>query len=251
MNVPTQIMTLRYKIASELTRFAQILDKTNAVQNTYVIYEAIRLLQNKTYGFHYPGTTDYRCWGYCIEDLTFFLPVPKKHVNPSSVHSLQVSIDADILCNYDDWETMNDPFVKLNFRARIKGLDSVKSYSFGFHIDKHIDEQHSNEIHPLYHIHYTPLVNENTTLGDVLSLDTPRLMHLPVDLVLGIDMILSNFAPAIWNKLRDEMVYQSIFRNYQSIFWKPYVHAFASRWEFNNANITWGNIFQICPTLMD
>lgn len=251
MIVSSKIMALRHQIASELRGFAQIIDKTTKVKNTYVIYDAIKLLQDKTHGFHNPGKTDYRCWGYCIEDLTFFLPVPKKHVHPSSVHSLQVSIDADILCNFDDWETMNDPFVKLNFRARIKGLDSMQSYSFGFHIDKHNEEKHSNEIHPIYHIHYTPLVNGNNDLGNVLSLDTPRLMHLPVDLVLGVDMVLSNFAPEIWNKLRDEMLYQSIFRNYQTIFWKPYVHAFASKWEFNKTNITWGDISQICPTLVD
>ncbi len=243
MNVPSKIMSHRFLIASELKRFALLIEKMD-LGKPYQIYDAISVLQDKTQGFHNPGTTDYRCWGYCIEDLTFYLPVPEKHVHPSSVHSLQLSIDTDILCNYDDWETMNDPFVKMNFRVRIIGIDDKATYSFGFHIDKHNEEQESNEIHPTYHIHYTPLVNGNSKIGNVLSLDTPRLMHLPVDLVLGIDLVLANFAPNIWNKLRDEM-------EYQSIFWKPYVHAFASRWEYNNANITWGDISQICPTLMD
>lgn len=250
MNVPSKIMSHRLQIASELMRFALLIEKMD-LGKPYQIYDAITKLKDKTQGFHNPGTTDYNCWGYCIEDLTLYVPVPERHVHPSSVHSLQLSIDADILCNYDNWATMNDPFIELNFRVRVKGLDDKDSYSYGFHIDKHNEAQFSNEIHPIYHIHYTPLVNENTEIGNVLSLDTPRVMHLPVDLVLGIDMVLSNFAPEIWNKMRDEMEYQSICRNYQTMFWKPYIHAFASKWEFNNANITWGDISQICPTLMD
>lgn len=248
MNVPSNVMALRLKRASDLRIFAGLLERVGFA-NLHQIYEAANNLQDKTKGIHTPNTTDYSCWGYAIENLTLHLDeFPKRHIRPASIYALQVSIDTKLLCHYETWGTLNDPLVVLNFRVKIRGLDERSTYAFGFHIDKH-NSNETEEIHPIYHLQYTPIVDDNENIGSVLYLDSPRMMHVPLDLILGIDMVLSNFAPKEWNRLRDLSEYQSLFKKYQENFWKPYIHTWASYWSYNQGEIVWNNPNSICPYL--
>jgi hypothetical protein len=251
MNVPSNVMAIRRQRASELVIFAQLLEKMN-LGRTDQIYNAANNLRDKSKGMHSPGTTDYSCWGYTIDNLTFYLPeLPKRHICPSTIYSVQISIDIDLLCKHDSWETLKDPLLKLNFRVRIIGIDTTQTYSFGFHIDRHDEKQNTDELHPIYHLQYTPSVNGNTNIGSVLSFDAPRMMHVPVDLILGTDLILSNFSPKIWDKLRDEPEYQVLYKRYQNSFWKPYIHTWASHWTYKHSHIDWVSPKSICPYLID
>ena len=251
MNVPRSVMAIRNKRASELELFARLLEKVN-LGYFYQIYAVADDLRDSSKGFHSPGTTDYNCWGYNIEDLTFYLPeVPQKHIHPKTIHSIQLSMDVKLLCKYNGWETIDDPLIQLNFRVRIIGLDTQRTYSFGFHIDKHNEAQDSDELHPVYHLHYTPAVNGNEDIGNVLSLDCPRIMHAPMELILGTDLVLSNFSPNIWDRLRDEAEYQALYKRYQDYIWKPYIHTFASHWTYDKEDICWNSPKSICPYLVD
>lgn len=250
MNVPSNIMKIRLDRASELVRYAQLLEKYN-LGRPFQILEAAKILQDKSQAFHRPDTADYSCWGYNIENLTFYLAVEGRHIYPDNVKTLEVSIDTYILCDFKCWRTFKDPFIKMNFRAKIRGIDDSGVYSFGFHIDKHDETLETDEVHPIYHIQYVPRVEESIHLGQVLSMDTPRIMHLPVDVILGTDLVLSNFAPSIWKKMRDENEYHAIFKDYQESFWRPYVHTLATKWTFNNAAIDWNGKHLICPNLSE
>lgn len=250
MNVPSKIMAFRNERASEIEALARLIEKTN-IGSPHQIYTAAQSLRDEKCGFHTPGTTDYSCWGYTIEDLKLYLPELPRHVAPKSIHSLDLTIDIDLLCKCDDWDNLNDPFQKLNFRVALRGLDSVKEYSFGFHIDKHNHAHQTDEIHPIYHLQYSPaLRNQATDYGSLLMLDTPRMMHAPVDLVLGLDLVLSNFLPKVWDKLRDEQQYVALYKKYLDSIWKPYVHTWASHWAYDLANITWQPSL-LCPYLLN
>lgn len=250
MNVPTNIMKVRLERANELTRYAQLIDKFS-IGNTFPLYKAAQKLRDKSQAFHKPNTTDYSCWGYNIENLTIYLPVIGRHIYPNSITTLEVSIDTNILCDHQIWGTFDDPFIQMNFRSKIRGIDTTGVYSFGFHIDRHDESIETDEIHPAYHIQYLTRIDDSVKLGNVLSMDTPRMMHMPVDIILGIDLVLANFAPNIWHKMRDESEYHAIFKMYQKCFWRPYAHTFANHWTFDGANISWDGKHKICPNLSE
>lgn len=252
MNVPSNIMKLRLERAAELTRYAQLIDKYSLSANTYLLHDAARKLRDKTHAFHKPKTTNYSCWGYNIEGLIISVPFSGRHILPHSIKSLEISVDTKILCDYEIWRSYSDPFLKMNFRAMVRGTDTSGTYSFGFHIDKHEEERLTEEIHPIYHLQYSPKTDDELSkLGNVLYMDAPRMMHAPVDIILGIDLILSNFAPNIWNKMRDEAEYHSIFKLYQESFWRPYIHTLASNWDFNHTHLSWNGKHLICPNLCE
>lgn len=53
-------------------------------------------------------------------------------------------------------------------------------------------------------------IMENVNLGDVLLLPAPRISYPPMDIVLGIDFILSNFVEKkVYNELRCDPQYKS------------------------------------------
>jgi hypothetical protein len=248
MKVNTKIMAVRRERAHELEIFARLLEKMN-LGRVQQIHEVISNLRDETERFPSPGETDYNCWGYTIYDLIFNIQnFPKRHVKPN-IDIMQLSIDIDLLSRLDDWGKLKDPLIKLNFKVKISGVYSGQKYSVGFHIDRHEDNG-SEEVHPIYHLHYSPDVGENTNLGNVLSLDAPRIMHAPIDLILGIDFVLSNFSPSTWNKLRNEFEYIALCRRYQDSLWKPYVHAWASGWKYEFTDKCSPSPESICPHLV-
>lgn len=251
MNTTSKVMHFRNQRARELELFARLLEKVN-LGNPHQIYQVINELKDKAKGFHSPGTTDYLCWGYKINSLIFDIKdFPRRHIIPN-INAMQLAIDIDLLCRWDYWGTLNDPLLKLNFKVQILGLDSNQSYSFGFHIDRN-NNNGSEEIHPIYHLHYSPSVGGNTDIGKVLSLDAPRFMHAPIDIILGTDFVLSNFSPSIWDKLRNESEYISLCKIYQDNLWKPYVHTWASGWAYESTGICWPppSSKSICPYLIN
>ncbi|MDT0676995.1 hypothetical protein [Autumnicola musiva] len=250
MNVPANVMKIRLDRASELTRYAQLLEKFG-IANTFPLHDAAQKLRDKTQAFHKPKTTDYSCWGYDIEGLTLYLPTTGRHIHPNTITSLEITIDTKILCDHQIWNTFSDPFIQMNFRTVVRGIDSTGNYSFGFHIDRHDESIETDEIHPIYHIQYLPRTDPSSQSGQVLLMDTPRMMHMPVDIILGVDLVLANFSPEIWHKMRDESEYHTIFKKYQESFWRPYIHTFANNWAFNNGNISWDGKHKICPNLSE
>ena len=73
------------------------------------------------------------------------------------------------------------------------------------------------------------MIEENGTpinLGDLMILDSPRISYHPMDLILGVDFLLSNFLPENWNNLTSTVdeyntlveKYQNLFLNYKSVF---------------------------------
>ena len=86
--------------------------------------------------------------------------------------------------------------------------------------------------------------------GNSLILDSPRIVHYPMDIILGVDFVLANFFAEQWREQRKDGEYINLVRDYQSFFWKSYAHTKASHWKpFNQENIQW-NPLSIWPNLM-
>lgn len=87
-------------------------------------------------------------------------------------------------------------------------------------------------MHPFYHFqHGGRKMNESLRYGSSLILESPRIAHPPMDAILGIDFVLTNFVERkdILD-LRQDLQYKRIMRNAQIRMWKPYFMALANSW---------------------
>jgi hypothetical protein len=256
MSVPDKIMHFREERATELERMAKLLEESiggNISVSTSKVYTAARNLRNKTHIHPYKnGKTENYCWGYSIEDFVMDVPIPK-HLNPPGIENLSVNLGINILANCNEWDNLTDPFHELSFRVTLKGIGKQMVCYSGFHIDRHDMSMESEEFHPIYHIQY--LTNPNNSsgfnYGDSLSLDTPRIIHYPMDFILGIGFITSNFFPTAYDLLLDNGLFVNLTRKYQERIWKPYMHTIAHHWKpFEQTNIVWNPISDLFPTIL-
>jgi hypothetical protein len=256
MSVPDKIMHFRAERATELERMAKLLEETiggNISSSTSKVYTAARQLRDKTYIHPFKdGKTSNDYWGYSIDDFVIGIPQPR-HLSPSNVTNLNVSLTINLIAKCLEWEDLNDPLNELCFRVTLKGVGADSTYYSGFHIDKHDMSKKSDEPHPVYHLQY--VVNPNNRAdfnqGHFLGLDTPRIPHYPLDFILGIGFITSNFFPDAYNILMDNGLFVNLSKRYQERIWKPYFHTLASHWKpFQSSDITWQPTTHLCPTIL-
>ncbi len=194
-------------------------------------------------------------WGYSIKELKFQIEQSTlKHIRPSGFSNLEVLIDIDVVSKNSDWDKLNDPFEVLNFRTLLKGVNKItnKTHYLGFHVDRHNGGK-TNEIHPLYHIQYLQnskvKAKDEFDHGESLQLDIPRMMQLPMDLILGVSVIISNFAPQLYDKLIKDKQFINLTREYQERVWRPYFNSLESYWLTPMNNRIWDPKLN-CPYLI-
>lgn len=253
MAVSSKNIAFRRERASELRQIADLLDKhLSGDANTYIIHNAIATLQNKDVAFALKdGSTNENIWGYDIDD--FELPVETlRHIKPDDIKNAQVILNLKLRADISKWNTYEDPFVELSFNVTLKGIGK-SVYYFGFHIDKHTYETDSDEPHPIYHLQYNfnPRKTASLNLGELFFIDTPRIMHKPLDFILGIGFLTSNFYPTAYNILMEDVKFVKLSKKYQDSVWRPYFHTLANHWKpFEERNISWVPSNLICPTLL-
>ncbi|MFT3903894.1 MAG: hypothetical protein QM727_12025 [Niabella sp.] len=194
-------------------------------------------------------------WGYSISNIKFPVEISTlKHIRPEGFSNLEVIIDVNVVSRNSEWLKLNDPFDSLNFRTLLKGTNqkTSKIHYLGFHIDRHNGEK-VNEVHPLYHIQYlqnSKVKNKDDfDHGDSLQLDIPRMMQLPMDLILGVSVIISNFAPKLYEKLLKDRQFVNLTREYQERVWRPYFNSLESYWLTPMNNRSWDPKLN-CPYLI-
>ena len=180
------------------------------------------------------GNATLNQWGYQINNLT--LPVGNIHnVNPAGIHA-KISINCECEFNVDDWNKTNcDPFTKYSFRVRVFGDYRGIKHSWGMHIDKEARED-VEEWHPLYHLHCfesrvdspTVLIDTEQSKGTFL-LNVPRLMHYPLDIVLGIGFCLMYFnkKEVFMDFYKNDQQFPRLYKKSQDRILKPYLDSLA------------------------
>jgi hypothetical protein len=109
---------------------------------------------------------------------------------------------------------------------------------------KRAKDNEPSEIHPRYHFQFggeeilDRIDNLNIDFGSSLFMEPPRFPHPPLDIILGIDFVLSNFYGRKWKELNQDTTYRNIVKEAQDRFWKPYAMAIASKWS-NTINSDW------------
>lgn len=237
--------------ADELRRAADILQRViSGTFNSSPIYDAAQRLESTTPKLK-NGCENLNYWGYEIEDLQ--LPIELfRHIRPIGIKGAVLTLNMKLVADYTLWNTLNDPLIDLNFNVVVRGIGKVDNHYLGFHIDKHEISSLTDEAHPVYHLHYliNPLDIGNFEYGHSLQMDSPRIMHYPVDFILGVGFLTSNFFPAAFDCLIEDGYFTSLYKNYQASILKPYSHTLASHWDFNKDDITWGPTKDLCPFLI-
>jgi hypothetical protein len=252
MSVSKHIMHFRDSRASELELIARLLNKNfKSSINTYPIYNAIKQLRNPDYiPTLKDGSANPECWGYEIEDFIF--PVEAlKHIRPDGIKNIEIILNMKLIANCKEWESLSDPLCDLNFNVIVRGVGEQTNYS-GFHIDRHFDGAVSTEPHPIYHLQYSsnPFNEIGFDYGRTLWLDTPRIMHYPMDFILGIGFLTSNFSPSIFYNLLDDGTFTNLYKQYQERIWKPFSHSLADHWPFTKGDVVWKPTSTLCPYLI-
>lgn len=249
MAVSKNTMHFREERATQLEQMAKLLEDCIGNINTGPIYQASSQLRDETKipalkgGIFNPDV-----WGYEIED--FEIPLDTlKHVKPHTINSGNVTLNLKVRANVNAWNDMNDPFLELNFNVNIKGIGD-KVYHFGFHIDRHDMTTTPTEPHPIYHIQYNlnPNNSKGFDYGSIMYIDTPRLLHFPLDFILGVGFLTSNFFPTAFSLLSEERAFIKLNTQYQERIMKPYFHTLANHWKpFQQADVTWQPVSDLCP----
>lgn len=172
-------------------------------------------------------------WEYRITKL-YMRADQQKHIslykntnpNTNNIEELIFILDVEIGGKCVDETGMEDPIDHLSVECRIEATCKFsKQYSCAWHLDKNIGNtqtESKNFVHPMYHFQFGGR-SQPENLGDLLFIEPPRLVHPPMDAVLAIDFVLSNYFPLTWQRVRQESKYMSIIRTAQHYFWKPYL----------------------------
>ncbi len=219
----------RRDLSTSLLLFVEVLNKNST---TCVNPEIIKHAANVC-GMNKPNGPD--SWGYEVDNLHFRVKAPQKVIPAQGGDLLNVHLDFKI-----EGRCINE------FKSKLTKLEmslvvstETNSHISSWHFDQHITSPGSAEphdAHPLYHFQYggKKLSGFQGGVGNLLLLPAPRIGHPPMDIILAVDFVLSNFSGEEWNGLRMNDDYRAKVAGAQEAFWKPYMEDIISWWENGN-----------------
>jgi hypothetical protein len=213
---------IRRRLSNDLISLSQVLERNipEIVLNADVLKSsANQCLQDQG-----------KFWEYQVAGLQLQVDAPQNVLPKGAGKVLNLTIDLD-LCGHCD-EDLEHCFKSLILKVRIETEDGSNMCSW--HFDQHIydDIDESVEAHPLYHFQHGghEMKELADSLGKVLLLPAPRVASPPMEAVLCIDFLLSNFAGNAWQRLREDTTYLRLLKEAQLRLWKPYVERIAAWW---------------------
>lgn len=251
---PSQISIFKTKRARELTQLHSLLQRK--FRNATPSLEPLRLAANQL-AKEASLKDGNPIWGYSISNLVLPLGL-NRHIEPQGITTLRIRIDCDLTCNIENWDKLNDPFISYRFAAIIFGEKGDVNYSICWHIDKHIDkdeDKESSEYHPLYHLQYSNgsnhfgKTNSSFNWGQLVYLDSPRFVHYPMDIILGIGFYLTNFQPkGLFEDFLKDPLFRQLYTQAKNQILKPYYYNLASHWDNVSQSKMWNSNI-LCPHL--
>jgi hypothetical protein len=178
-------------------------------------------------------------FSYSFSNVNFiidkkFLP---SHSIPKNFNYVQVvlSIREEIVINKLKNNTIKDPLGRFEKFNIILFCDK-RHYTSSWHLDRHVagyGDGTTLNLHPMYHFsfggYHMEAFQDGTfdEFGRSLILRTPRIMHPPMELVLGIDFIFNHFIPKTKLELLEDTGYLALIKKLKAYFWMPYSLAIA------------------------
>jgi hypothetical protein len=242
--------------AEELRRLAQILYEEGLVRDVGPLQSAagmcaVSCVRDKV-----------EYWEYDLIDLRFYDTDEDslRHVRPEGVVEIWLELAVTLRGFCLEENSLEDPFKHLNVDILTKGKESSgKELTCSWHLDKHKrdkGDKPSALAHPEYHFqHGGRKVWALNDYGLNLLLETPRLPHPPMDAILAVDFVLSNYVGKKWAILHSEnSAYRDLVKSAQDRCWTPYALSTAticklitehSPW---NAKLLWPQLIFVPPS---
>jgi hypothetical protein len=263
MNIPDIVMKTRKKLATDLRKLTDILYKYFPTAEITSIEQAITFLRNPDYIPQVPDEdSNPNYWGYALNSIIFKFDSIPRHTTPSNCKDLKIIIDLKAIGINSSFAKNDDPLRILEFNIVIEATkfnaNDNKQVSTSYHLDRQIFNKEDNDSeypHPIYHFQFGGrklTKGKEIETGDLLILDSPRIGHYPMEGILGIDFVISNFFPTVWKKMRNECAeYTNLISEYQDLFVKPYIQMHSIHWKTAlpiESSPIW-NPTLICPQL--
>lgn len=221
-------------LIQELRKLANVLDTSGLCPDVSPLQGGIREWKNA-----YSNG-----WHYSIENLLFHR-VPSAKCLPSNLIELTCRLSADVQ-GYFDPAPAADPLRHVSLEITLEALGSNKERLIhSWHFDRHVGDPkkapgETEAAHPRYHFHFGgnrmrafAAQNQLQWFPHVLLLEGPRPAHPPLDGVLAIDFLLSNFFASAWRRLRETTDYVQVIASAQRRLWKPYADVLPTHWNFD------------------
>jgi hypothetical protein len=192
---------------------------------------------------------------YDLQKLKLKIDSVPNNTRPSSITSLEILLNVQIAETLLDENKIDNPVNAYNFSIEIMGKNEGQAMHSSWHLDFE-NVLDSDYVHPSFHLTYGGKTMKSIELGNVLLLPTPRISYPPMDAILGVDFVLSNFVKKeIYNKIKANSQYKAAVKRSQQRLWRPYMLSVANHWcKFANCqhfNTNHGLNKQYQPTLID
>lgn len=154
-------------------------------------------------------------WNYSItpSDPLRFRPVDTKKVK-----SVQPVLQTKLSVAETLQEGMKGRFSELN--------STLELYSEGTLHDRwHIDLANEEQSGPLFHLQHGGHSAGNSSRHSENKLSMPRWMHPPIDIILASELVIANFFPNQWLRLRRDPAWVSLVRDAEVYCYKNYFYA--------------------------
>ncbi|MEZ7528453.1 hypothetical protein [Cloacibacterium normanense] len=198
---------------------------------------------------------------YSYTFSTIRLVIPKSlrpnHSIPKNLGSVEIilSIKDEIKIKKTKKNFIEDPLNKLEKFNIILNCEN-SHYTSSWHLDRHAkdgDGELPSNLHPIYHLtfggyHMENLQREDSDeFGKSLILRAPRIMHPPMELLLGIDFIFNHFIPKNELELLSDPAYIFVIKELKKYFWLPFSLAIAKNYceriSINNEPFSFDELF--------
>lgn len=191
--------------------------------------------------------------GYDLQKLKLKIDSVPNNIRPS-VTSLEILLNVQITETLLNENNIDNPVSIYNFSIEIMGKNEGQTVHSSWHLD--FDNTLDNKYtHPSFHLTYGGKTMKSTELGNVLLLPAPRISYPPMDAVLGVDFVLSNFVKKeTYNKIKTNSQYKAAVKRSQQRLWRPYMLSIANHWcRFSGCNFMTDSTLskKYHPTLID
>lgn len=210
----------------DLKELASLLRNYNVVSHTGPIDDVVSQLQM------WNSNSGKRKLQYKLRGLEFICKHTQFIRGSTWNDSLTLKLDADLIVEkkefvYDD---VNELTINIEYGAT--GVDGTPCKG-AWHLDYHGDTKQTRFMHPVYHFHHGgKKLDDLPSYGNLVLIDTPRVMHHPLDLFLAVDFVVSNFIELDdWNSLRNDTRYKKLMEKFQLCWWAPFYTELGNFWD--------------------
>ena len=218
--------SFKEELASELQGLADVLSSAGLLRDTSPLAAAASMCT---------ANLSHIEWNYECLSLSFivnddYLGSYRRTI-PGNLREIviELSVKAKGHC-LDQSDSITDPFTELTVNCKMEGRDNNGTSFFGvWHLDRNIDDTEGASkhfVHPYYHFQFGGnQLPQELGYGRLLLVEPPRIAHPPLDAILAVDFVLSNYFPDVWQDLRQDGKYPRIVQQAQRRFWLPYAKA--------------------------